>query len=91
MHLSYVKSLNLDKWEPEQLMLFEASGGNQRARTYFMQHGISDLNGQDKYKSRAAQSYKDTLRREVRAVLDSEAAEAAKRASFCLTPSWWSR
>ena len=32
VHLTYVKSLNLDKWEPEQLMIFEATGGNQRGR-----------------------------------------------------------
>jgi ADP-ribosylation factor GTPase-activating protein 2/3 len=63
LHLSFVRSTTLDTWTEDQLKLC-ALGGNQRARTFFKQHGW-DLLGTDKieqkYTSRAAQLYKQQL------------------------------
>ena len=39
VHITLVRSANMDKWTQEQLALFCTSGGNGRARTYFSQHG----------------------------------------------------
>ena len=41
-----------------------------------MQQGLTDLNGQEKYKSRVAESYRELLRREVRAKINAEKAVA---------------
>ena len=39
VHISQVKSANMDRWSKEELDLFRVSGGNQKARTFFAQHG----------------------------------------------------
>lgn len=70
VHISFVKSANMDKWTSEELDVFRCSGGNQKARVFFSQHGWSGTErGQiaQKYSSRAAAMYKQTLAREVAA------------------------
>eukprot|EP00798_Chlamydomonas_sp_ICE-L_P015631 gene15631-21737_t len=66
VHISFVRSTNLDSWSQEQLKIM-AIGGNGRARTFFRQHGWED-DGADKigtkYTSRAAQLYKALLEKE---------------------------
>ncbi|GBG64880.1 hypothetical protein CBR_g48348 [Chara braunii] len=65
VHVSFVRSTNLDTWSPEQLKMM-ALGGNGRARTFFKQHGWTDGGKiEAKYTSRAAELYKDTLSKEV--------------------------
>ncbi|KAL0740487.1 hypothetical protein Bca4012_082000 [Brassica carinata] len=65
VHISFVRSTNLDSWSPEQLKMM-VYGGNSRARVFFKQHGWSGEGKADaKYTSRAAESYKQTLAREV--------------------------
>ncbi|KAJ0052476.1 hypothetical protein Pint_03438 [Pistacia integerrima] len=65
VHISFVRSTNLDSWSTEQLktMMF---GGNNRAQAFFKQHG---WNGggkiEAKYTSRAAEMYKQILAKEV--------------------------
>lgn len=60
VHISFVRSTVLDKWNAEQLMMMML-GGNGRAQQYFKQHGWVD-EGADKrtakYTSRAAVQYK---------------------------------
>jgi|AntAceMinimDraft_1070359.scaffolds.fasta_scaffold09716_1 hypothetical protein len=70
VHITFVKSANMDKWTSAELDVFRCSGGNQKARVFFSQHGWSGTErGQiaQKYSSRAAAMYKQTLAREVAA------------------------
>lgn len=67
VHISHVKSANMDKWTPEELDVFRVSNGNARARTFFAQHGWNSTErGQiaQKYSSNAANMYKNQLARE---------------------------
>ena len=70
VHVSFVRSANMDSWTEAQLAVFVASGGNGRARTFFSQHGV-DASGsiEARYASRAAEMYKQTLAREAAATL----------------------
>ncbi|XP_024986975.1 probable ADP-ribosylation factor GTPase-activating protein AGD9 [Cynara cardunculus var. scolymus] len=72
VHISFVRSTNLDSWSPEQLKMMWL-GGNNRAQVFFKQHGWNDGGRIDaKYTSRAAQLYKHLLAKEV-ARLSAEA------------------
>ncbi|KAK9375648.1 uncharacterized protein V1513DRAFT_441520 [Lipomyces chichibuensis] len=66
VHVSFVRSSNLDIWSWDQLRLMKV-GGNTKAREYFTRNGGSSaLNSKDaktKYTSRAATLYKDELKR----------------------------
>ena len=39
VHISQVKSANMDRWSRDELDVFKASGGNDAARAFFSQHG----------------------------------------------------
>ena len=41
VHISQVKSCELDEWDYEQLCVFECSGGNKRAKDFFAKN-VSD-------------------------------------------------
>lgn len=63
VHLTFVRSLDLDEWTQSQIDAMRL-GGNGNARAYFRKHGITDLYGSKtdkKYKSKAAQNYKSEL------------------------------
>ncbi|KAK9240262.1 hypothetical protein V1525DRAFT_353871 [Lipomyces kononenkoae] len=66
VHISFVRSANLDSWSWDQLRLMKV-GGNTKAREYFTRNGGSSaLNSKDaktKYTSRAATMYKEELKR----------------------------
>ena len=74
VHLSFVRSVDLDEWTQSQLDAMRL-GGNGNARSYFRKHGFTDLYGgktEKKYNSKAAVSYRSELSKLV-------AAEGAKR------------
>ena len=56
VHISFVRSLELDSWNESQIKIMK-HGGNQKAREYFKSLGISDLPIVQKYKSRGAHQY----------------------------------
>ncbi|CAK7568670.1 MAG: ADP-ribosylation factor GTPase activating protein, ER-Golgi transport [Sporothrix epigloea] len=66
VHISFVRSTNLDQWQWDQLRLMKV-GGNDSATKFFQQNGGSAaLNSKDsktKYQSTAATKYKDELKR----------------------------
>lgn len=65
VHISFVRSTNLDSWTPEQLKMM-TFGGNNRAQVFFKQHGWTDGEKREaKYTSRAAELYKQLLSKEV--------------------------
>ncbi|KAG9142686.1 hypothetical protein Leryth_005453 [Lithospermum erythrorhizon] len=65
VHISFVRSTTLDSWTPEQLKMM-SFGGNNRAQTFFKQHGWTDGGKiEAKYTSRAADLYKQLLAKEV--------------------------
>ncbi|WZY68784.1 hypothetical protein YC2023_001024 [Brassica napus] len=72
VHISFVRSTNLDSWSPEQLrtMMF---GGNNRAQVFFKQHGWTDGGKiEAKYTSRAADLYRQILAKEVAKAISEE-------------------
>ncbi|KAK9036496.1 hypothetical protein V6N11_078495 [Hibiscus sabdariffa] len=65
VHISFVRSTNLDSWSPEQLKMM-IYGGNNRAQVFFKQHGWTDGGKiEAKYTSRAAGLYRQMLSKEV--------------------------
>ncbi|XVE65300.1 hypothetical protein DITRI_Ditri07aG0169700 [Diplodiscus trichospermus] len=65
VHISFVRSTNLDSWSPEQLRMM-IYGGNNRAQAFFKQHGWTDGGKiEAKYTSRAADLYRQILSKEV--------------------------
>ncbi|KAF8379075.1 hypothetical protein HHK36_028502 [Tetracentron sinense] len=74
VHISFVRSTNLDSWTPEQLKMM-SFGGNNRAQVFFKQHGWTDGGKiEAKYTSRAAELYKQILSKEVAKSFAEEAA-----------------
>ncbi|KZZ99559.1 ArfGAP family protein [Moelleriella libera RCEF 2490] len=66
VHISFVRSTNLDQWQWDQLRVMKV-GGNESATKFFQQNGgTAALNSKDaktKYQSTAASKYKDELKR----------------------------
>ena len=63
VHISFVRSLDLDSWKPWELKAMYV-GGNDKARKYFRMQGVRDLNGQGKYNSKAARLYKKQVQQQ---------------------------
>ncbi|RFU74203.1 zinc finger glo3 [Trichoderma arundinaceum] len=66
VHISFVRSTNLDQWQWDQLRVMKV-GGNESATKFFQSNGgTAALNSKDpktKYQSSAATKYKDELKR----------------------------
>ena len=83
VHISFVRSTNLDGWHADQLKRMVA-GGNQNANDSFKKNGFVPMSvfGEAKYTSRAGKIYKDWLDKEVQAiVLDFEDASQQESTS----------
>lgn len=60
VHVSFVRSITLDEWRPEQKEIMRI-GGNARAKEYFTAQGIIDLPCQKKYNTKAAAHYRSMI------------------------------
>ncbi|KAJ5907477.1 hypothetical protein N7495_000159 [Penicillium taxi] len=73
VHISFVRSTNLDQWQWEQLRVMKV-GGNESATKYFQSHGgsaaLASKDSKVKYTSNAAVKYKEELKR--RAAADAQ-------------------
>ncbi|KAL1955273.1 hypothetical protein VTO42DRAFT_8871 [Malbranchea cinnamomea] len=73
VHISFVRSTNLDQWQWDQLRLMKV-GGNESATKFFQSHGgsaaLASKDAKVKYTSNAAIKYKEELKR--RAAADAE-------------------
>ncbi|KAH6911712.1 hypothetical protein BKA70DRAFT_1099289 [Coprinopsis sp. MPI-PUGE-AT-0042] len=69
VHISFVRSTNLDSWQLAQLRRMKV-GGNATAMEFFSKHGgsslLHDSDSKKKYSSRVAELYKDDLERRVK-------------------------
>ncbi|KIK69994.1 hypothetical protein GYMLUDRAFT_34404 [Collybiopsis luxurians FD-317 M1] len=69
VHISFVRSTNLDSWQLAQLRNMKV-GGNQSAADFFTKHGgqslLVDADTKKKYSSRIAELYKEELAKRVR-------------------------
>ncbi|KAJ4294846.1 ADP-ribosylation factor GTPase activating protein, ER-Golgi transport [Collariella sp. IMI 366227] len=87
VHLSFVRSTNLDQWQWDQLRIMKV-GGNESATKFFQSNGGSAaLNSKDpktKYTSAAATKYKEELKR--RAARDAKEYVLFTRLSRTATP-----
>eukprot|EP00796_Vickermania_ingenoplastis_P005281 gene5281-3786_t len=68
VHLSFMRSAELDDWQPIQAVSM-ALGGNDRARQYFRQQGITDT--KNVYGTHVAQQYRKKLETEVRVAMQN--------------------
>jgi len=58
VHITFVRSVDLDEWTPQQLLTMRL-GGNQNAAQFFRKHGVTGGGKvESKYSSRAAELYK---------------------------------
>ena len=90
VHITFVRAVDLDEWTQGQLDAMRL-GGNKHAREYFQKHGFTDLQGEKKYKSKAAQMYKVELSKLVAAHrgesdAEAEAAEALQNLQLADQP-----
>ncbi|KAJ5233036.1 hypothetical protein N7468_005992 [Penicillium chermesinum] len=73
VHISFVRSTNLDQWSWDQLRIMKV-GGNESATKYFQSHGgsaaLASKDSKVKYTSNAAVKYKEELKR--RAAADAQ-------------------
>lgn len=69
VHISFVRSTNLDSWQLAQLRNMKV-GGNGSATEFFTKHGgsslLSDSDTKKKYSGRVAELYKEELAKRVR-------------------------
>eukprot|EP00747_Dinoflagellata_sp_TGD_P218340 gnl/TRDRNA2_/TRDRNA2_90612_c0_seq2.p1 gnl/TRDRNA2_/TRDRNA2_90612_c0~~gnl/TRDRNA2_/TRDRNA2_90612_c0_seq2.p1 ORF type:complete len:209 (+),score=26.75 gnl/TRDRNA2_/TRDRNA2_90612_c0_seq2:160-786(+) len=59
-HISFVRSIAMDKWKDEQLQRMRV-GGNQRLRSFLEQYGLENAATEEKYQTRACEYYRDYL------------------------------
>ncbi|KAI0310291.1 Arf GTPase activating protein [Amylostereum chailletii] len=69
VHISFVRSTNLDTWQLNQLRTMKV-GGNASANEFFTRHGgsslLNDSDTKKKYSGRVAELYREELARRVK-------------------------
>ena len=66
VHISFVRSCDLDEWTQDQLDIMKLSG-NGNAKNFFKKHGVTEtqMQSEKKYKTKAAQEYKRHLTKSI--------------------------
>ncbi|GBF93446.1 hypothetical protein Rsub_06579 [Raphidocelis subcapitata] len=65
VHISFVRSVTMDAWNPDQLRKMQA-GGNGKLNEFFARYGIDKATDiKTKYNNRVAEIYRDKVRAEV--------------------------
>eukprot|EP00922_Rhytidocystis_sp_ex-Travisia-forbesii_P021755 GHVS01031857.1.p1 GENE.GHVS01031857.1~~GHVS01031857.1.p1 ORF type:complete len:455 (+),score=149.57 GHVS01031857.1:94-1365(+) len=85
-HVSFVRSTEMDKFSPEQLLRIEL-GGNGKARLFFRDHGLLDGKHIEYQTSRVAVKYKQHLDKEVQTTLHKTTSPSVASVSCSLLPS----
>lgn len=64
VHVTFVRSCDLDEWTTEQLLLMKLSG-NGNAKDFFKKHGVTEaqMASEKKYSTKAAQEYRRHIAR----------------------------
>lgn len=64
VHITFVRSCDLDEWTADQLEIMKASG-NGATKDFFKRHGVTEaqMTCEKKYKTKAAQEYKRHLQK----------------------------
>lgn len=62
VHITFVRSCDMDEWSREQLTIMKLSG-NKNAKAFFKAHGVSEaqMHSEKKYKTKAAPEYRRHL------------------------------
>jgi ADP-ribosylation factor GTPase-activating protein 2/3 len=78
VHITFVRSCDLDEWSREQLTVMKLSG-NGNAKAFFKAHGVSEkeMHSEKKYKTKAAPEYRRHLMR----LVAEDAAASSKEKS----------
>ena len=82
VHITFVRSIDMDDWSMEQLRTMELSG-NEKAAKFFRANGCRDLHMklQDKYSSPAAKKYAAEIKKQVAAATAAAKGKPAKAPS----------
>mmetsp|Transcript_34144 Transcript_34144/g.65234 ORF Transcript_34144/g.65234 Transcript_34144/m.65234 type:complete len:489 (+) Transcript_34144:243-1709(+) len=65
VHISFVRSVNMDSWSADQLKKMQL-GGNKKMNAFFQEYGVpKNTDIVTKYNSRAAEYYREKLKAEV--------------------------
>ncbi|XP_061831156.1 ADP-ribosylation factor GTPase-activating protein 2 isoform X2 [Nerophis lumbriciformis] len=87
VHLSFIRSTELDSnWNWFQLRCMQV-GGNANATAFFRQHGCSTNDTNAKYNSRAAQMYREKIRQLANAALSKYGTDLSIDSSGGSTPA----
>ena len=83
-HLSFVRSTTLDNWKRSELSRMEL-GGNQAFREWMESQGAATLSPSERYKSRAAELYREKLDDKVKSYVPGAAPAVASTATATTT------
>lgn len=86
VHLSFVRSVSMDAWSPEQLQRMQL-GGNDALNAFLKTYGVDKYTDiRDKYNSQAAEFYRDKIRAEVEGRTYTAPAPSASNSSSSRPP-----